>query len=70
MERKALAIANNDLVYLWWTYSEKIPDCLGFSIRRFQKGKAPVALPAPAEAEIAVAALLAAPVSGLLNWEN
>ena len=46
MERKALAIANNDLVYLWWTYSEKIPDCLGFSIRRFQKGKAPVALPA------------------------
>lgn len=46
MNRKALAIANNDLVYLWWTYSEKIPDCLGFSIRRLQKGKLPVALPA------------------------
>lgn len=46
MNRKALAIANNDLVYLWWSYSEKIPDCLGFSIRRLQKGKSPVALPA------------------------
>lgn len=46
MENKALAIANNDLVYLWWSYSEKIPDCLGFTIRRLQKGKPPVALPA------------------------
>ena len=46
MNRKALAIANNDLVYLWWTYSEKIPHCLGFSIRRLQTGKSPVALPA------------------------
>lgn len=46
MKRKALAIANNDLIYLWWTYSGKIPDCLGFSIRRLQEGKSPVALPA------------------------
>ncbi len=46
MERKALAIANNDIVYLWWTYSEKIPNCLGFTIRRILKNKAPVALPA------------------------
>ena len=46
MERKALAIANNDLVYLWWTYSEKIPGCLGFSVRRHQPGQPPVALPA------------------------
>jgi phosphatidylserine/phosphatidylglycerophosphate/cardiolipin synthase-like enzyme len=46
MDKKALAIANNDLVYLWWTYSEKISDCLGFTIRRIQKGKSPVALPA------------------------
>ncbi len=46
MKGKALAIANNDLVYLWWTYPEKIPDCLGFSIRRIVKGKAAVALPA------------------------
>jgi phosphatidylserine/phosphatidylglycerophosphate/cardiolipin synthase-like enzyme len=43
---KALAIANNDIVYLWWTYPKKINDCLGFSIRRLQKGKSPVALPA------------------------
>jgi phosphatidylserine/phosphatidylglycerophosphate/cardiolipin synthase-like enzyme len=46
MDRKALAIANNDIVYLWWTYPKKIPDCLGFTIRRMQKGKAAVALPA------------------------
>ncbi len=46
MQGEALAIANNDMVYLWWTYPEKIPDCLGFSIRRIVKGKAAVALPA------------------------
>jgi phosphatidylserine/phosphatidylglycerophosphate/cardiolipin synthase-like enzyme len=46
MKSKALAIANNDLVYLWWTYEGKITDCLGFTIRRLQKGKPPVALPA------------------------
>jgi hypothetical protein len=46
MEKKALAIANNDLIYLWWTYSEEIRDCLGFSVRRYQAGKPPVALPA------------------------
>lgn len=46
MQKKALAIANNDIVYLWWTYADKIPDCLGFTIRRLQSGKAPVALPA------------------------
>lgn len=46
MKQKALAIANNDLVYLWWTFSEKIPHCLGFTIHRLQEGKEPVALPA------------------------
>jgi phosphatidylserine/phosphatidylglycerophosphate/cardiolipin synthase-like enzyme len=46
MKREALAIANNDLVYLWWTYAEKIPGCLGFTIRRHRAGKSPVALPA------------------------
>jgi hypothetical protein len=45
MKKQALAIANNDLVYLWWTYSEKIPDCLGFTIHRLQPGKQPAALP-------------------------
>ena len=44
MHKQALAIANNDIVYLWWTYPKKIPQCLGFTIRRMQKGKAPVAL--------------------------
>ncbi len=45
MPPKALAIANNDIVYLWWTYPEKIPDCVGFSIRRICDGKPTVALP-------------------------
>ena len=35
---QALAIANNDLVYLWWTYESKIPDCLGFAIYRLGPG--------------------------------
>ena len=46
MKKQALAIANNDLVYLWWTYPEKIDGCLGFTVRRLQTGKAPRALPA------------------------
>ena len=46
IKRQALAIANNDLVYLWWTYQGKIDDCLGFSVRRLEKGKPPKALPA------------------------
>ncbi len=45
MDRKALAIANNDMVYLWWTYPKKIPGCLGFSIRRIVAGKTPAPLP-------------------------
>ncbi len=43
---KALAIANNDIVYLWWTMPKKIPDCLGFTIHRLQAGKAAAPLPA------------------------
>jgi phosphatidylserine/phosphatidylglycerophosphate/cardiolipin synthase-like enzyme len=46
MENKALAIANNDIVYLWWTYNKKIEGCLGFSVRRIIAGKQPRALPA------------------------
>lgn len=46
MKKQARAIANNDIVYLWWTYSEKIPDCLGFTVRRSIKGKPAQALPA------------------------
>lgn len=46
MKAKARAIANNDIVYLWWTYDRKIDGCLGFSIRRLVAGKPPRALPA------------------------
>lgn len=46
MKKQARAIANNDIVYLWWSYSEKIADCLGFTVRRLVKGKPARALPA------------------------
>ncbi len=46
MKKLARAIANNDIVYLWWTYSAKIPNCLGFSVRRLVAGKPARALPA------------------------
>lgn len=46
LKRKARAIANNDLVYLWWTYAGKIEDCLGFTIHRLVEGREPAALPA------------------------
>jgi phosphatidylserine/phosphatidylglycerophosphate/cardiolipin synthase-like enzyme len=31
---KAIAIANNDTVFLSWIYDQKIPDCLGFAVHR------------------------------------
>jgi len=31
---QSIVIANNDVVYLWWTFPKKIKDCLGFSIHR------------------------------------
>jgi len=46
MKGTARAIANNDIVYLWWTYDKKIESCLGFSVRRIVTGKPPRALPA------------------------
>ena len=46
MKGTAHAIANNDIVYLWWTYDKKIENCLGFSVRRLVNGKSPQALPA------------------------
>ncbi|MBL7873403.1 MAG: hypothetical protein JNM78_17425 [Cyclobacteriaceae bacterium] len=30
----SVVIANNDVVYLWWSVPRKIKDCLGFSIHR------------------------------------
>ncbi|MEP6764878.1 MAG: phospholipase D-like domain-containing protein, partial [Gemmatimonadaceae bacterium] len=46
MKGNALAIANNDIVYLWWSLPVKVKDCLGFSIHRLQAGKPATALPA------------------------
>lgn len=36
--KSSTVIANNDIVYLWWTMPEKIKDCLGFSIHRIVEG--------------------------------
>ncbi|MFN0124714.1 MAG: phospholipase D-like domain-containing protein, partial [Blastocatellia bacterium] len=46
MNGRALAIANNDIVYLYWTYPERIAGCLGFSIHRLVEGKPAAPLPA------------------------
>ncbi len=35
---KSIVLANNDIVYLWWTYPHRIPNCLGFSIHRVIDG--------------------------------
>jgi hypothetical protein len=32
----AVAISNNDMVYLQWHVEDKIPDCLGFSVIRHE----------------------------------
>jgi phosphatidylserine/phosphatidylglycerophosphate/cardiolipin synthase-like enzyme len=46
LKSTARAIANNDIVYLWWTCDKKIDGCLGFSVRRLVEGKPARALPA------------------------
>lgn len=46
MDACAIAFANNDIAYIWWVYPEKIPECLGFSVRRIDAGGREQALPA------------------------
>jgi hypothetical protein len=43
---EAVALANNDVVFLAWTYDEKIPGCLGFAIYRVDAGGERKPLPA------------------------
>jgi hypothetical protein len=43
----AVAISNNDMVYLHWSIPAKIPGCLGFSVIRHEAGgQRPTTLPA------------------------
>jgi PLD-like domain len=42
----AVALANNDVVLIAWSYEEPIPDCLGFAIRRREAGGVTTPLPA------------------------
>src|SRR5712692_4134517 len=34
MTGRALAIANNDIIHIGWSFDQKIPGCTGFSIYR------------------------------------
>ncbi|HVQ58684.1 MAG TPA: phospholipase D-like domain-containing protein [Solirubrobacterales bacterium] len=43
---EAVALANNDVVLLAWSYEEPISDCLGFAIRRREAGGVTIPLPA------------------------
>jgi hypothetical protein len=43
---KAVALANNDVVLIAWSYDKAIPDCLGFAIRRKEGGGVTTTLPA------------------------
>jgi phosphatidylserine/phosphatidylglycerophosphate/cardiolipin synthase-like enzyme len=43
---KAVALANNDVVLIAWSYEQPIPDCLGFAIRRHEAGGVTTVLPA------------------------
>jgi phosphatidylserine/phosphatidylglycerophosphate/cardiolipin synthase-like enzyme len=45
--KNALALANNDVVYLWWSVPQKIANCLGFTVHRIVDGQEePFGLPA------------------------
>lgn len=43
---KAIAIANNDTVFISWSYDQKTPNCLGFAVYRTEPGGTRTALPA------------------------
>lgn len=32
--KQSVVLANNDIIYLWWSFPQKITNCLGFSIHR------------------------------------
>ena len=42
----AIALANNDVAFVSWSYDSKIPNCLGFSLRRIDAAGMPTVLPA------------------------
>jgi len=44
----AVAISNNDMIYLHWHVDGKIPDCLGFSVLRHEAGSQQPPQPLPA----------------------
>lgn len=46
MSNACLALANNDIAYIFWQLNEKIPGCLGFSVRRVSADGSSTALPA------------------------
>ncbi|MFZ2053097.1 MAG: phospholipase D-like domain-containing protein [Candidatus Aminicenantales bacterium] len=46
MKTKVRATANNDVIYLWWSVEQKIPSCLGFTIRRVTPDGKETPLPA------------------------
>ena len=41
---KAIAIANNDTVFISWTYDQRTPNCLGFAVYRADSGGTRTAL--------------------------
>jgi len=56
MTARLRVITNNDLAYLWWSFTEKLPGCLGFTVHRVSKDGKEEPLPAwvgfdPSEAD-------------------
>lgn len=46
MPANAVAFANNDVAYIWWRLAAKLPNCLGFSVRRITSANQETPLPA------------------------
>lgn len=46
MTARLRVITNNDLAYLWWSFTEKLPGCLGFTVHRVSKDGKEEPLPA------------------------
>jgi hypothetical protein len=44
--KRAVALANNDVVFVAWSFEEAIPECLGFAVRRTSEQDGKEVLPA------------------------
>ena len=47
MSTKCIALSNNDIILVAWTFEHKLPDCVGFDVRRIDASQANLEIDSP-----------------------